>query len=455
MDRTNSINFKKLLGAVLVTVSSVTAVWADVRINLTNFPDANFRNWLLSQDYGSDGMLTDDEISKITSIDVYNKNICSLDGIEYFTALSSLSCNHNSLTSLDVSKNISLTKLYCHYNKLTKLDVSSNTSLRELHCCENKLTELYLPFSKSLQFVDCSCNPLTTLDVSRCIALRRLYCQYCNLTALDLSKNIALKDLWCYQSSLKMDVLLASLPNVHDGEKHEIRIDPYPECNMTSTQVTLAKSKGWTPIIYNKNKRQWEEYIVDDTAFNEQTSMNNVPTNSEHYPNFPKIGEKFRELILPDVDDKMVKLSDYCGKGHYTLLVFGIHPCMMYYHDLIVLKKKLYKLYHSYDFDIVAVNSETSKESWQSFIRDARGTLKYPWPFMADYQSNGTILRNTYGIRLYPCYFLLDPQGVIIETGIGPLFPLTKSTPAESTENMRNRLKQLLGFEYKIYGTNN
>jgi hypothetical protein len=34
-----------------------------ITINETNFPDENFRNWILSQEYGKDGVLTDDEIA--------------------------------------------------------------------------------------------------------------------------------------------------------------------------------------------------------------------------------------------------------------------------------------------------------------------------------------------------------------------------------------------------------
>ena len=45
---------QKLLLALLALLTASTA-WADVEINETNFPDANFRNWVLAQDYGADG----------------------------------------------------------------------------------------------------------------------------------------------------------------------------------------------------------------------------------------------------------------------------------------------------------------------------------------------------------------------------------------------------------------
>ena len=76
---------------------------AQIAIDETNFPDENFRYYLLEQSYGKDGVITDEEIKRITQIYVSNKSISSLKGIEYFTSLAELHCYNNQLTSLDVS----------------------------------------------------------------------------------------------------------------------------------------------------------------------------------------------------------------------------------------------------------------------------------------------------------------------------------------------------------------
>ena len=111
----------------------------DIEINATNFPDANFRSYLLSRSYGSDGVLTQDEINGVTYLFVNNKQIGSLKGIEYFTALTELYCYGNQLTTLDVSKNTALTYLSCAYNQLTTLDGLKNTALTNLSCYANNL----------------------------------------------------------------------------------------------------------------------------------------------------------------------------------------------------------------------------------------------------------------------------------------------------------------------------
>jgi len=54
-----------------------------VVINETNFPDDNFRNFLLSESFGADGVLTTNEIANEFYMEVYGKEIASLKGIEF------------------------------------------------------------------------------------------------------------------------------------------------------------------------------------------------------------------------------------------------------------------------------------------------------------------------------------------------------------------------------------
>jgi Leucine-rich repeat (LRR) protein len=193
---------KKLFFSLLTLLTTATVAWADVEINATNFPDATFRNWVLSQEYGSDGILTPAEISSVTSIDVRGREMQSLKGIEFFTSLTALYCNNNNLTSLDVSKNTALTTLYCYTNQLTSLDVTNNTALKWLACFENQLTSLDLSKNTVLQKLDCSYNQITTLDVSGFTRLDYLSCSNNQITTLDVSGCTALTTLYCYNNRL-------------------------------------------------------------------------------------------------------------------------------------------------------------------------------------------------------------------------------------------------------------
>ncbi len=246
-----------------ITVNKPTGI----DINATNFPDANFRNYLLSQSYGQDGVITAEEIKNIRVIDVDRKNISSLKGIEYFTALSWLHCISNQLKDLDVTKNTALTQLYCYYNQLTALDLSKNTALILLSSSHNQLTALDVSKNTALTRLECSDNQLTALDVSKNTGLTILYCSNNQLTSIDVSKNTAITYLHCDNNKIKgtaMDNLISSLPQNTTGEQHRFHIiapTSNTEGNVcTKTQVAAVKTKGWFPCYYDSNTKEYVEY---------------------------------------------------------------------------------------------------------------------------------------------------------------------------------------------------
>ena len=171
----------------------------------TAIPDTSFEIALiqLGHDDIIDGQVLTSNISSLTSLDVQNIGISDLTGIEDFTALDTLLCNYNQLTSLDVSQNTALTHLHCWYNQLTSLDVSGCISLTYLNCMENwELTSLDISGCISLTELWCSYNELTSLDVSNNTALERLSCASNQLTSLDVSNNTNLEFFSCYNNQL-------------------------------------------------------------------------------------------------------------------------------------------------------------------------------------------------------------------------------------------------------------
>ena len=181
-----------LLSLALTLVGSASA-WADVEINETNFPDENFRLYLLDQEWGADFTITDAEIAEITSLAVNSKKIESLKGIEHFTALKSLVCNSNyNLTELDVTALTALETLNCSGCKLASLDVSRLQALKDLNCSSNSaIAELNVAQNTALTRLNCSSTSLTSLDVTKNTELDTLICNSLSkLTeAFDLSNN--------------------------------------------------------------------------------------------------------------------------------------------------------------------------------------------------------------------------------------------------------------------------
>ena len=170
-----------------------------VTIDETTFPDEEFRKWLMKQPYGKDGVLTEEEIAGVKSIDLAYEDIASLKGIEYFTEIEGLWCSSEKLTELDVSKNTKLLDLRCSQCKLTTLDLSQNKALFRLYCHNNPLTSLDLSQNVALEELDCSSCQLTELDVTHNPKLKNLYCHYNPLTSLDVSQNPELEYLYCYK----------------------------------------------------------------------------------------------------------------------------------------------------------------------------------------------------------------------------------------------------------------
>ncbi len=164
-------------------------------INATNFPDANFRNYLLG--LYPKGYITQTDVNNCTTMNVSGKSISNLQGIKYFTALKELRCYNNPMTSLDVSGITALTYLDCaptdSYTgtKLTSLNVSGCTNLETLYCSSNNISSLSVSDFTNLKNLDCSYNTsLTTLN-----------CYRNNLTTLNVAGCYALKELLCYENA--------------------------------------------------------------------------------------------------------------------------------------------------------------------------------------------------------------------------------------------------------------
>ena len=181
--------------------------YADDGVNIDDenlFPDPALRSCLRDarHDPNYDHKLSNAEIEKIEQLDLNNKSVTNLKGIEYLTNLKRLFCNNNSLKELDVSKNRNLETLECSNNQLTKLDVSDNQKLTGLRCDINKLTSLDVHCNPKLSYLRCDNNELTKLDLSKNTDLTELSCTHNKLRSLDVSNNPKLRIFECAHNKL-------------------------------------------------------------------------------------------------------------------------------------------------------------------------------------------------------------------------------------------------------------
>ena len=116
-----------------------------VPIDAAHFPDAAFRAVLQGRSYdlNGDGAFSLAEIGVITSLNVSNKGIASLQGIGILDELKSLNAVGNALTSLDLSNNWALEEVYCSGNpNLAELTLPKGSRLKQLQCYGCALTGL-------------------------------------------------------------------------------------------------------------------------------------------------------------------------------------------------------------------------------------------------------------------------------------------------------------------------
>jgi len=238
-------------------------------INATNFPDANFRSYMLS--LYPKGYITQTDVNNRTTMDVSGKSISNLQGIKYFTALKELRCYNNPMTSLDVSGLTALTYLDCaptdSYTgtKLTSLNVSGCTNLETLLCYNTNISSLSVSDCTNLKKLDChNCPNLTllsvfnksslnTLNCSNCTALTSLTCYRNALTTLNVEGCTALKELRCYENSNLATIIgLADCKAITYLDCEDCAITSLPGVNnMTNIATLLARNNKLTTLSMN------------------------------------------------------------------------------------------------------------------------------------------------------------------------------------------------------------
>ncbi|CAL2057062.1 M60 family peptidase N-terminal accessory domain-containing protein [Tenacibaculum sp. 190524A05c] len=155
----------------------------------TAISDANFEaalNTLGYDDIASDGQVPTELIETVTDLDVNNQSISSLSGIEDFTALENLTCNSNSISSLDLSQNTSLKFLKCNNNSMTSLTLGSLINLEDLLAYSNNLTTLDCTGLTGLDRINVSFNSISSIDLSQSSLLTFIRVDSNNLSFLNV-----------------------------------------------------------------------------------------------------------------------------------------------------------------------------------------------------------------------------------------------------------------------------
>ncbi len=204
-----------LASALMAVPCTAVAAEAGVPLDAAHFPDAAFREVIKQYDTDGNGVFSQQELADVTYISegCYSESdtscnitaiqIASIQGIEYFTSLRSLSIYGTQLKSVDLSRNTALTSLNLERNQLKSVDLSRNTALEYLDLSGNQLAEVDMSSNTALTSLELSDNQLTTLDTSHNTALTWINALHNQLSTVNISTNTALKHLNFYGNQLE------------------------------------------------------------------------------------------------------------------------------------------------------------------------------------------------------------------------------------------------------------
>ncbi|WP_075344382.1 hypothetical protein [Tenacibaculum agarivorans] len=259
----------------------------------TAIPDANFEAVLNALDYDdieNDKQVPTALIENLTSLNLENKGISDLTGIEDFVALITLIVDNNNLSTVDLSSNTSLITLRLKNNKLPTVDLSKNTELRVLVLED---------------------NGLTSLDISKNVNIGRLFLGGNNLTSMDLRNNPQIVVVGINYNNL-------SYLNVKSGNNTRIQtfvISNNPNLTCVAVDDVDYSTTNWTSIDSQTtfSNRDCIYTSIPDPNFEAALSM---------YDNMPNDGRVPRAAIetIPDLNIENLGIKDLTGIEDFIAL---------------------------------------------------------------------------------------------------------------------------------------
>lgn len=172
----------------------------------TAIPDSSFEQALIDINVDTNGLngnILNSDAEGVIALNIFSKNITSLEGLHAFTDLKYLYCYFNNIQAINVDQNLELEVLDIENNSIQSLDISNNLNLKEIYISNNLLNNLDISNNLQLEVLSCNLNNLTELDVSNNLNLELLWCYSNDLQSLDISNNTLLESLFCGNNNLQ------------------------------------------------------------------------------------------------------------------------------------------------------------------------------------------------------------------------------------------------------------
>ncbi|MEP0479362.1 MAG: T9SS type A sorting domain-containing protein, partial [Nonlabens sp.] len=165
----------------------------------TVIPDDNFEQELIALGYDTvlDNLLDSANVSAVNTLDISNKGISDLTGLEAFVALDTLRANDNSIVTFNSLLVNNARFVDFASNPIVDVDMSNSNSITFASFFFNSsLQNIDISGAVNLEFFDGSVGLYTTIDTSNNPNLKTLRLQASNqLTSIDITQNPLLERL--------------------------------------------------------------------------------------------------------------------------------------------------------------------------------------------------------------------------------------------------------------------
>jgi peroxiredoxin len=202
--------------------------------------------------------------------------------------------------------------------------------------------------------------------------------------------------------------MIDSLMPLYDrSQQHFIAAHPDSEVSVYALESYIANDKNLSEASALFSKLNPKLKISDRGLELNEALKRKKKANSSQKPT--QIGNSAPDIEQPDVNGKLLSLSQY--KGKYVLLDFWASwckPCRAENPNLI----EAYRKFKDRGFEIISVSLDgvSQKKAWINAIK-ADGLI---WPQVSDLRAWQNTAALTYGVKAIPENFLIDPKGKII-----------------------------------------
>ncbi|MGY3791976.1 hypothetical protein [Aquimarina sp. 433] len=303
----------------------------------TQIPDTNFEAALEAlgyDDISSDGQVPTTLIEAVTTLDVSNKSISDVTGIEDFKALQVLECQSNNLTALNISNNIVLIELTANANNINSIDLSQNTVLETLIIGANDLTSIDISNNKLLKRLDILYNDITSLDTSNNPDLATLKAYNTDVVSYDFSNNPLLQNVQLYNNNYLTKLDVSNLTQLDQLRLDNTGITDLDVSNNLNLRIIRVNQSNINKLDLS-NQSSLIHVYVDNSPINFLNVQNGNNTNFTqfHADNTPNLNcvvvddVAYSTTNWTNIDGTMSFSNTYCN---YTAIPDANFEAVLY-----------------------------------------------------------------------------------------------------------------------------